>query len=655
MKVAHFVNFRPNASGLHATTRDLTLLEREIGLDAQIIDWQGKETGYSKVWAGDGRIETVSPDWAFDADILVRHSAIPERLQKTGKPVIMSLHGRPDYLVELGRQKDYHVLKEVDMMHRNMPNYVGFLTYWNLVEDFWKLILPDMDICNIGPIVDLQTFNPNGPKTSWNQFHGNPNILIADMWREDTTPAQVLIAAAKFIKEHCPKGRVHIVGGPDFRNPSLNVLIGSLQQQKLIGSAAPLVENMPEVYRASDFVVTQNHIATRIVREALACGTPVLAPIPYDYDIDGHIIYNPNDIKICTSNIADFYHDLMVDPKKIKIASRKIAENNFAGQRAKEILPDFYQRKIDETTGKVQVTIPQQAVGKLSIPVTKQNKFFFFDAGEFGWALQLAAHVRWLKQCGAEVLVSTYPGREKLFDMADAVEVHPENFYEKFDTTQQEMYGIREVHPQALIDFFKSYNFKLPDYFTLAPDCIPKEKMIFESYEADADYVGNKNIVIFPRCRQGLWATRNLPKIFYRKLIAKLCETFPKYHIITLGVKSGAYDISLVGHSNYENGVSDSLTVNHVVNMLSNATVAIGSQSGPMKLALLQKVPCYMIGHESRRHTKDDNWMNTQVKFYVTKYNDFEQYTDEVIQDIIKFVNEYNRKDNKDVEKPIQE
>jgi len=645
MKIAHFVNFGPNASGLHGTARDLTLLEREMGLDAQLIDWKGKEQGYSKVWAKDGRVETVSPDWGFDADVLVRHSAVPERIQKTGKPIVMSLHGRPDYLVELGRAKDYHIIKEVEQMFHNMPNYIGFITYWDLVKDFWNLVLPDMDICNIGPIVDLQTFNPHGPKTAWNQFNGKPNILVADMWREDTTPAQVLIAAAKFIKEHKPEGRVHLVGGPDFKTPTMNVMIGSLQQQKLIGSAAPLVKNMPEVYRAADFVITQNHIATRIVREALACGVPVVAPQPFQYEIEGYSIQNPNNLEGTADDIADFYDEFEKYSDEYKTEARKIAEREFSGKKAKELLPDFYQKKIDATTGKVQASV-------------KQTGFYFFDVGEFGWALELAAHVRWLKKCGAKVAVSTYPDRVKLYDMADVVSVHPDNFYQLCDTEHQEMYGIRGINPGELIDYFRSKcegmwgdEYKIPHYFNLAPDCIEKEKMVFESYEANADYVGPKNIVVFPRHRTGLWASRNLPKSFYRKLVCKLCEEFPQCHILTLGTDSGAYHINPDGYSNYESGVNDSLTTKRVVNILSNTTVAIGSQSGPMKLALLQGVPCFMIGHERERHTKDDNWMDTPIKFWETKYSDFNVHEDYVINDVVKYVKQCNRKDSKDVEK----
>lgn len=61
-------------------------------------------------------------------------------------------------------------------------------------------------------------------------------------------------------------------------------------------------------------------------------------------------------------------------------------------------------------------------------------------------------------------------------------------------------------------------------------------------------------------------------------------------------------------------------SIQDLIDRCQVADVAIGSQSAPPKITLLQGVPTFIIGNERVRHVDLENWMKTKVGFYgVTK------------------------------------
>jgi len=168
-------------------------------------------------------------------------------------------------------------------------------------------------------------------------------------------------------------------------------------------------------------------------------------------------------------------------------------------------------------------------------------------------------------------------------------------------------------------------------------------QMIFRPYPDVGKYSesGHKEIHVFPRCRKAKnFSPRNLSEAFYKDLLYRLCEEFEHddtYIIRTMGTKSGAYDID-IDKKNYVNFL-DRTSLGDLIEGAVTAICAIGSQSAPLKLMLLQKVPSFMIGHEKKRHTETENWMKTKVGFYeITKdeYNDF--YNPDCIDKIVEFI-----------------
>ena len=273
-----------------------------------------------------------------------------------------------------------------------------------------------------------------------------------------------------------------------------------------------------------------------------------------------------------------------------------------------------------------------------------KNNPVFIDVGELGWSLYLNAHIRWLKQhTESKVGVFTLSDRKCLFDgLADVILDVPKRFHKKFDIRKQDSFKLRHVDWEELSNYFLPH---IPEGYRIAehneyPDQIFSDNRIYKPYKYSRPPEKSKEILIFPRCRDGLWTRNNLPESFYSRLIRRLCDEFPKLTIRTIGTKAGAYDIK-VKRANYINAIGNGRNIQVLIDKCQSAVAAIGSQSAPPKIALLQGVPTFMIGHQKDRHTKTENWMNTKVGFHEINKRGYETFNDKSCGTaIIKFVKE---------------
>jgi len=278
IKIGHFGNFCPHQAGIHSAARDLVLAERTAGLDSNYIDYgSGVGCTHSRVWMKDGEVETVSPEWAVnEADIIVHHSAIPPKVAATGKPIVFYLHGRPEYSFIL----DWRFKKgcmRAEMAYAKNKQYKKFLTFWPEHKDTWSHIL-NVDVDYVSPPVDLKNYSLEGKKYELKPTEkGRPNILICDMWREDISPFNSVLAAIKFAEEHCPEARIHIVALPlPKANPVIDPLFANLRKSGKIGKLTTIIPNLDEMMRACDILVSPVGIETRTSLEAAACGLSIV-------------------------------------------------------------------------------------------------------------------------------------------------------------------------------------------------------------------------------------------------------------------------------------------------------------------------------------------------------------------------------------------
>jgi len=275
----------------------------------------------------------------------------------------------------------------------------------------------------------------------------------------------------------------------------------------------------------------------------------------------------------------------------------------------------------------------------------RAKNLFFIDVGELGWSLLLSAYFRWLKEnTDAKVGVFTLRDRGCLYaGIADVVMRVPRQFMKKYDLRTQDSFKLRKLSWAELRNYFRS---SVPDGYRLAesneyPTHLYSHKRIFKSYRYSKPQEKSREILVFPRCRFELWGERrNLSGRFYKNLCKRLCDEFPKYTIKTLGTRTGAYDMR-IKRPNYVNWVGRGKTLQDLIDHCQSAVVTIGGQSAPPKIALLQSVPTFIIGHQRKMHTVEMNWMKTKVGFYeIDKRGYSKLVISDCIDEILTFVRE---------------
>jgi len=132
LKIAHFAHVKPNQAGISGTAIDMVAAERAVGIDAQLIDYEGNRKPCIVGIENNG-VKTVGPSWAKTADIIVRHSAIPPYIEVLNKPQVMCLHGRPEYGFMLHYNGKSQLLGEYFRCAKD-PKYRAFLTRWRQSE-----------------------------------------------------------------------------------------------------------------------------------------------------------------------------------------------------------------------------------------------------------------------------------------------------------------------------------------------------------------------------------------------------------------------------------------------------------------------------------------------------------------------------------------
>lgn len=339
MRVAHFCRFSPGRSGQYSTVKDLIKAEIEAGIDAGIVAMMEINGKVELVnYQQDDWLTSKDEPWARSADVFVRHTVIPPHLECLPKKKIMCLHGRPENSFMLGLLKKNPVYNII--LQANFTNmYKRFITFWPDYLYNWSFLVPHDKLFYVPPPVDLDFYTPEGEKYDWQGVGGTPNLLIAELWREDTTPYNIIHAAALFKEKYCPEAKLHVFGVDLPPYGPTSELFQLLGNRNILGVVGPQVTGIERMYRGADIVLTPHTIATRIVRESMACGTPVVAGsgnpfTPYRAD--------PRDIESYALEIKSCWEALKRDSESVKSKCRHTAQKEFhtslTGKHMKQIL-----------------------------------------------------------------------------------------------------------------------------------------------------------------------------------------------------------------------------------------------------------------------------------------------------------------------------
>lgn len=257
----------------------------------------------------------------------------------------------------------------------------------------------------------------------------------------------------------------------------------------------------------------------------------------------------------------------------------------------------------------------------------------YYDVGEIGWSMYLAAHIRFLHEQGTPAAVACNSAK-KVFYRGTAREILsiPEEWQKRFGGFPSDgghLYNPktrRRIKDHNLLaePFRKAY----PEYEIITRYGTFPDQRTFSPYNHSGEaeefcrktFHGGQVIMIFPRCRSSKFKGRNIPATQWERIATALCDEFPEETVATFGSMNGSYTSLQVDRPNFMNlaGRNDSVSLDWMVALCNTkqARAAVGNQSGTVKMTLLCGTPTFIFGHEEARHTVDENWAGTRVGFH---------------------------------------
>lgn len=278
MRIVHVAPFAPGRCGLFESVADLIRGERRLGHEAALVDsgvaGEGPHYGGS---TADG-IVAERPQAAAGADVLVTHTApSPEVLRAAGDaPRVHVIHGRPESSFRLSQRGGDSPVYDLYARWAREGKVARWVTLWPEHLPYWRALLPaDRLVSTSAPPCDLARWTPDGPSHFWRPA-GTWNVLIADPWRavSDGDPYHI-VHGLLLLAQKRPGLRVHFCGLQTPLGPWEH-LLAALRRAGALGETCGMMKDIASRYRAADVVLTPHRIATRIVREASACGATVV-------------------------------------------------------------------------------------------------------------------------------------------------------------------------------------------------------------------------------------------------------------------------------------------------------------------------------------------------------------------------------------------
>lgn len=274
MTSAHITVVTPGRCGLYETTRDVVAGLRARGVDARLVDPTRAQNALHPTGTEDRGAPFADLAWALTADVIVNHSGLGKELEASPQPIVHVAHGRPrsSFLTEASGSTPiyaYHYAKNRD------ARFKAIVTFWPEHVPYLQVMFPDKRVAYVQSSVDLAAWSPDGP-TGYT-FHGKKgriNVVCTDPWREDVDPFVAVNAFAIWARE-MKDAKLHLYAAHG-EKPGWKSLLRRLADDGTLGEVQPWVSGLAHVYRAASCMVTSHVIATRSVREAMACGCPVV-------------------------------------------------------------------------------------------------------------------------------------------------------------------------------------------------------------------------------------------------------------------------------------------------------------------------------------------------------------------------------------------
>ena len=326
MKTAHTVRVTPGRCGLYETTREIVLALRNDNIDARLVN-----TNVDFKGDVDRDVPVTTSEFIDECDVIVSHSGVSSEHEKTGKPIITVMHGSPAACFESergGRVAGYTFFRTVGIRDQ----FKFFVTLWPEHVPYWEALIPEEKIRVAPSTVDLDRWTTEGRTDfGFNGAGGPINVLCADSWRADKDPYHVIHAFVLFAKQF-PKAKLHIYGNPRELKGWTPLLL-HIRNKGNLGTVGGWVTGLDQAYRAADILITPHVVATRVMREALACGCTVVAGTncqftPYTAD--------PEDLTTYAMTMWRAYNDVCSKGEPLRAYNRSVARREFSLSRFAE-------------------------------------------------------------------------------------------------------------------------------------------------------------------------------------------------------------------------------------------------------------------------------------------------------------------------------
>lgn len=276
MKLAHLAVVTPRRCGLYETTRELVVAIRKQGIDSRIVDPTFEKNNLHPRTEGDrGAPLEHSLDFARGADFLVNHSGLGKDLETLDIPTIQVAHGRPRSSFQCEATGSTPIYSYYYRKNRD-PRVKALVTFWKEHVPYWNVMLPNKPVRFVPASVDLDVWTPEGPRGY--QFGGRKgaiNVIAADPLRIDDDIFAAVNAFALWARNQ-QGAKLHIYGHKYNGKRGWTALLRQIAEDGNLGEMKGWVNGLDHVYRAADMLITTHVINTRTVREAMACGCPVV-------------------------------------------------------------------------------------------------------------------------------------------------------------------------------------------------------------------------------------------------------------------------------------------------------------------------------------------------------------------------------------------
>jgi len=303
------------------------------GREYMQIDVPRVKPSNEQVGESDRGVPIAPVDFLYECDIISSHRGLA-RLEAPGqkrpdKPVVHVVHGMPDYSYVLAFHGHGEIIRR-NMQIRRDPNYMGVVTMWERYIPYMETQFGEGNVHCLRSWVDLDRFRPGPTGFDFHGQSGKVNIMCADYWRENGDPFHPIHGFIEFAKRY-DGAKLHIFGlqqvdmqgrqaffesvmnqgGDDFRGPldeltkniataqrcdipRLQTELKTIQDKAgrgILGDLQPIVPYLHQIYPEADVLISYKNAESRVVKEALACGTQVVGGLglpctPYTADIE---------------------------------------------------------------------------------------------------------------------------------------------------------------------------------------------------------------------------------------------------------------------------------------------------------------------------------------------------------------------------------